>query len=229
MASSGKHVAYCRVSTARQGKSGLGLEAQRQAVTDYLNGGDWKIVGEFTEIESGTKKKTLKRPELAKALALSRLHGAKLVIARLDRLSRDPVFLLNLKDAGVEFVAVDNPHMNRLTVGVMALVAEDEAIKASERTKAALKAAKKRGTVLGGFRGKVPTAKHRSMSAAALERKANDRAADIAPTIAELQAAGATSLRAIAAGLNEKGIPTARGEGAWSATQVQRVMARLPS
>ena len=102
MASSGKHVAYYRVSTARQGRSGLGLEAQKQAVTDYLNGGDWKIVGEFTEVESG---KRADRPALAKALAMCRLHGARLVIAKLDRLSRNAHFLLGLKESGVDFVA----------------------------------------------------------------------------------------------------------------------------
>jgi DNA invertase Pin-like site-specific DNA recombinase len=224
MASFGKHVAYYRVSTARQGRSGLGLEAQKQAVADYLNGGDWHIVGEFTEVESGKKAD---RPQLAKAMALCRLHGAKLVIAKLDRLSRNAHFLLGLKEAGIDFVAVDMPSANRLTVGIMAMVAEDEAQKISERTKAALAAAKKRGKRLGGNRGVIPTARMRKASAEALRRRVDARAADLAPIIAELQAAGATSLRAIAEGLNGKGIPTARGFSEWSAVQVARVLNRI--
>src|SRR6516164_7376703 len=157
MASSGKHVAYYRVSTARQGRSGLGLEAQRQAVTEFLNGGDWKIVGEFTEIETG-KYTNPDRPQLAKAMALCRLHGAKLVIAKLDRLSRNAHFLLGLKESGVDFVAADMPNANRLTVGIMAMVAEDEAQRISQRTKDALAAAKRRGVKLGLKLDNLPTA-----------------------------------------------------------------------
>jgi DNA invertase Pin-like site-specific DNA recombinase len=226
MANFGKFVAYYRVSTARQGKSGLGLEAQRQAVTEFLNGGDWKIVGEFTEIETG-KYTNPDRPQLAKAMALCRLHGAKLVIAKLDRLSRNAHFLLGLKESGVDFVAADMPNANQLTVGIMAVVAEDEAKRISERTRAALAAAKRRGTVLGGFRGVIPSAKHRAKAIAARNERADARAADLADTIAELQAAGKTSPRAIAEGLNALGIPTARGEGEWTATQVMRVLERL--
>jgi DNA invertase Pin-like site-specific DNA recombinase len=224
MASFGKHVAYYRVSTQKQGKSGLGLEAQKQAIADHLNGGSWEVVGEFTEIETGKRSD---RPQLAKALAMCRLHGAKLIIAKLDRLARNAHFLLGLKDAGIDFVCADMPSANRLTVGIMAMVAEDEAQRISDRTKAALAAAKKRGTVLGGFRGKVPTAKHRALSAKALRERTAAKAADLGPIIRELQAAGSTSLRAIAAGLNERGIPTSRGEGEWTATQVMRVLERL--
>jgi DNA invertase Pin-like site-specific DNA recombinase len=224
MANTGKFVCYYRVSTKRQGKSGLGLEAQQHAVREYLNGGDWQIVGEFKEVETG---KIAERVELDKAFAACRLHGAKLVIAKLDRLSRNAAFLLGLRDSGVDFVAADMPNANRLTVGIMAVIAEDEAERISARTKAALAAAKRRGVVLGGFRGKVPTGKHRAMSAKAKQERSAARAADIAPTIAELQAAGATSLRAIASGLNERSIPTARGTGEWSAVQVARVLERL--
>ena len=223
MASSGKHVAYYRVSTARQGRSGLGLEAQKKAVAEYLNGGDWKIVGEFTEVESG---KRADRPELAKALAVCRLHGARLVIAKLDRLSRNAHFLLGLKESGVDFVAADMPNANRLTVGIMAMVAEEERRMISKRTKDALAAAKRRGTKLGGDRGVVPSKKTRAMAVEALQARADAKAADLAPIIAELQAAGKTSLRAIAAGLNEAGIPTARG-GEWSSPQVMRILERL--
>jgi len=213
----GKFVSYLRVSTARQGRSGLGLEAQRKAVEDYLNGGNWQLVKQFVEVESGKKAD---RPQLEKAFQLCRLLGAKLVIAKLDRLSRDAHFLLGLEKAGVDFVAADMPQANRLTIGIMA---EHERRMISERTKAALAAAKRRGVKLGGDRGARLTAKQRALGRAALQAKAHARAADLAPTIKELQAAGYESLRAIAAGLEERGIPAARG-GKWSAVQVARLL-----
>jgi DNA invertase Pin-like site-specific DNA recombinase len=220
----GKWISYLRVSTQRQGRSGLGLEAQRHAVAEHLNGGSWKLIKEFVEVESGKKSA---RPQLEAALAACRLYGATLLIAKLDRLSRNAHFLLGLRDAGVDFVAADMPNANRLTVGIMAMVAEDEGQRISARTKAALAAAKRRGVVLGGDRGVIPSAKSRVRALAAIEARAASRAADIAPTIAELQAGGATSLRAIAAGLNARGIPTSRGDGEWSAVQVARVLDRL--
>jgi DNA invertase Pin-like site-specific DNA recombinase len=116
----GKFVAYYRVSTDRQGQSGLGLEAQRSAVLTYLDGGSWTMVAEFTEVESG---KRADRPQLAAALAACKKHKAKLVIAKLDRLSRNLAFIATLMDSGVEFVAVDNPHANKLTVHILAAVA----------------------------------------------------------------------------------------------------------
>jgi len=219
----GKWISYLRVSTGRQGRSGLGLEAQRAAVESFLNGGNWKLVKEFVEVESG---KNDERPILAQALKACRLYGAKLVIAKLDRLSRDAHFLLGLEKAGTDFVAADMPNANRLTVGIMAMVAQEERRMISERTKAALAAAKKRGVKLGGYRaGAEMTAKIRKAGNEANAQKAAQRAADIAPIIADLQAAGATSLQAIAGGLNDRSIPTARG-GSWSATQVMRVLAR---
>ena len=214
MAHFGKFVAYYRVSTQKQGRSGLGLEAQKQAVATYLNGGSWSIGAEFTEIESG--KRDDNRPMLAEAFKACRVHRATLIIAKLDRLGRDAHFLLGLQKAGVEFVCVDDPHMTPLTLGIRAVVAQHERELISARTKAALKAAKKRGTKLGGFRGYIPSAKVRAKAIATREARADARAADLADTIAELQAGGATSLRAIAAGLNERGIPTARGEGEWT-------------
>ena len=220
----GNFVAYYRVSTDRQGRSGLGLEAQREAVTAFLNGGNWKIVAEFTEIESG---KNNERPQLAEAIKACRLYGAKLVIAKLDRLSRDAHFLLGLEKAGVDFTCADMPNANRLTVGIMAMVAEEERRMISKRTKDALAAAKARGTKLGGFRGVKPTDEMRAASIAKIQARATERAADVAPSIVQLQAAGATSLRDIAAGLNERGIPTSRGDGEWSAVQVMRVLERL--
>ena len=151
----GKFVSYLRVSTVRQGRSGLGLEAQRRAVDDFLNGGEWRVIKEFVEVESGKKAD---RPELLKAFQACRLFGAKLVIAKLDRLSRDAHFLLGLEKAGVDFVAADMPQANRLTVGIMAMVADEERRMISARTKAALAQAKKRGTRPGGYRGAKITA-----------------------------------------------------------------------
>jgi DNA invertase Pin-like site-specific DNA recombinase len=229
MTANGKWVAYYRVSTDKQGKSGLGLEAQRAAVAAFLNGGDWQMVREFTEIESGKRSD---RPQLQAALAACRMYGAKLVIAKLDRLSRNASFLLNLQEAGVEFVCADMPSANKLTIGVMALVAEEERRAISARTKAALQAAKARGVKLGGHR-KNPQGEPVSISPEniakgrqAIAHRANTKAAYVAPAVRELQAGGASSLREIAAGLNSAGIPTPRG-GQWSAVQVKRMMDRL--
>src|SRR5271154_3347795 len=148
----GKFISYLRVSTARQGASGLGLEAQREAVSRYLNGGHWQLVQELVEVESGKRND---RPAIAEALRLCRLHRATLIIAKLDRLARNVHFISSLMEAGVEFVAVDFPQANRLTVHILAAVAEHEASMISARTKAALAAAKARGVKLGGQRGSV--------------------------------------------------------------------------
>lgn len=225
----GKWVSYLRVSTDRQGRSGLGLEAQRASVAAFLNGGRWELVEEFVEVESGRKND---RAALEKAVAACRLYGAKLVIAKLDRLSRDAHFLLSLGKAGIEFVAADMPHANKLTVGIMAMVAEQEAEMISARTKAALAAAKARGTALGGRRVRsngtavTLTSEARKAGREAQIEKADDLASRVVPKIAELKAAGAKSLRDIAAGLNASGVRTARG-GTWSATHVMRLMNRL--
>lgn len=217
----GRFVAYYRVSTAKQGRSGLGLEAQRDAVRSYLNGGDWKLLGEFTEVESGKRND---RPELDKALELCRLTGATLVIAKLDRLSRNAAFLLKLRDDGVNFVAVDMPNANRLTVGIMAVIAEDERERISARTKAALEAAKARGTRLGnpnGFSGRV----FRDGGRAAKER-AEEYVRKVAPIILRLSGE-ALSLGAIAKRLTDMNINTARG-GSWTAQAVKNVLTRIP-
>src|SRR5579863_57221 len=218
----GKFISYLRVSTQRQGKSGLGLEAQRQAVTDFLNGGRWKLMQEVIEVESGKRKD---RPELLRALALCRVHGAKLLIAKLDRLARNVAFIANLMEAGVEFEAVDLPQANKLTLHVMAALAEHEAAAISARTKAALAAAKARGTQLGGYRWEIDRVARKGNRASAKARGelAAKRAGDILPVIEAIRAEGAVSLRQIAAVLNERGITTARG-GEWSAVQVQRVL-----
>ncbi|EHP93433.1 recombinase family protein [Methylorubrum extorquens] len=220
----GNHVVYLRVSTDRQGASGLGIEAQRQAVAEFLNGGKWKVVKEFVEVESGGRDD---RPELAKAIEACRAYGARLVIAKLDRLSRDAHFLLGLDKAGVDFVAADMPNANRLTVGIMAMVAEEERRMISARTKAALQAAKARGTKLGGYRGHTPTDEMREAAAAALRQRTDSKVDSLAPIIAELRAAGITSATGLAKALTERGVPTARGGSAWSTVQVQRVLARL--
>ena len=219
----GRFVAYYRVSTAQQGRSGLGLEAQQTAVANFLNGGTWSLVGEFTEVESG---KHDDRPRLAEAMRACRLHGATLVIAKLDRLSRDAHFLLGLQKAGVDFVAADLPDANKMTVGIMAIIAQHEREQISARTKAALAAARARGVQLG----KPENLSNRNIGSArgsaVKTAKARARAADLAPVIEEMRAAGAVSLRALAEGLNARGIPAARG-GRWSATQVARVVGRV--
>lgn len=219
----GKYVAYYRVSTQKQGLSGLGLESQQAVVRDHLNGGRWKIVAEVTEIESGKRSD---RPKLAEALRLCRVHGAKLIIAKLDRLARNVAFISNLMEAGVDFEAVDFPQANRLTLHIMAAVAEHEAKMISERTKAALAAAKARGVKLGGFRGNIGKPIDPAVGRAARTKQANARADDVLPIINELRAAGHETLRAIAAGLNERGVPTPRGNGLWQPTTVNRLLAR---
>src|SRR5262249_11444060 len=168
----GKCIAYYRVSTKRQGRSGLGLEAQEAAVRDFLNGGNWRLVKEFTEIESG---KRTDRPQLEKAFQACRVYGAKLIIAKLDRLARNVAFISNLMESGVEFEAVDFPQANRLTIHIMAAMAEHEAKMISERTKAALAAAKRRGVKLGGDRGARLTAQARAAGRAALQARAQER------------------------------------------------------
>jgi DNA invertase Pin-like site-specific DNA recombinase len=218
----GRFVSYLRVSTDRQGKSGLGLEAQRKAVADYLNGGRRKLLAEFVEVESGKRDD---RPKLAEALAICRLRNATLVIAKLDRLSRDAHFLLGLQKAGVRFVAADMPEANEMVVGIMAVIAEAERKMISARTKAALAAAKARGIRLGKPENLKRQDEGQRQGRARRTEIATKRVVDLAPIIAEARASGASSLRQIAAELNERGIPAARG-GAWSATQVARVLAR---
>lgn len=211
----GRFVSYLRVSTARQGRSGLGLEAQRAAVASYLNGGRWELIEEIVEVESGKKND---RPALARALASCRLHGAKLVVAKLDRLSRDAAFLLTLQAGKVPFVACDMPDANEMTVGVMALVAQHERKAISERTKAALAAAKARGTLLGGRRpGAVRPDAEASRAAlvqarAARAEQANSRASDYGAVIDAIRVEGVTSAAGIAAALTQRSVPLPSGK-----------------
>jgi DNA invertase Pin-like site-specific DNA recombinase len=226
----GRFVSYLRVSTDRQGRSGLGMEAQRAAVTDYLNGGRWHLVAEVVEVESGKRKD---RPKLAEALALCRAHRATLLVAKLDRLARNAAFLLSLRDAGVEFVACDMPDANRMTVGILAVVAEHEREMISARTKAALAAAKARAKRegrtlnLGGFRGRAGTAEDTARARAARSKKAAEHAAALAPLLARLDPGGTASLRVLAQRLNGESVPTASGNGLWTAAAVARLRGRL--
>jgi DNA invertase Pin-like site-specific DNA recombinase len=225
----GKFVSYLRVSTERQGRSGLGLEAQRNAVTEHLNGGDWELLSEFVEVESGRRND---RPKLAEALHRARVTGATLLIAKLDRLSRDAHFLLGLERAGIEFVACDMPHANRLTVGIMALVAEQEREAISQRTRAALAAAKARGTKLGNpnganvLRGVGAGKPGWTAGAEGNKRSAEEFASRVLPVIVDIRAGGTSSLEGIAAELNARGILTPR-RGAWYPASVKRVLARV--
>jgi len=217
----GKFVSYLRVSSAKQGRSGLGLEAQRKAVADYLNGGAWDLTGEFVEVESG---KLDTRPQLEAALAMCELTGATLVVAKLDRLSRNVAFLAALQDSGARFVAADMPEANELTIHIMAAVAQAERKAISKRTKEALAAARARGTKLGGSRGNLQDLrKGPAVSAVVRSKASSDRAAKVRRQIEAFRAEGATSLRAIADKLNRAGITTPRG-GAWGPSQVKRVL-----
>jgi DNA invertase Pin-like site-specific DNA recombinase len=212
-AKSAGFIAYYRVSTDRQGRSGLGLEAQRAAVGRYLAGIGGILIAEHTEVETGRRND---RPELQKALAACRKHKARLVIAKLDRLSRNVAFIATLMDAGVEFVACDNPHATRLTLHILAAVAEHEREMISARTKAALQAAKARGVRLG---------RNAERLASANRATALDRARQIEHVLAELNRSGMTT-REIAAELTARGITTPRG-GRWHPQTVRRVMERV--
>jgi DNA invertase Pin-like site-specific DNA recombinase len=217
-----RFVAYYRLSTQRQGRSGLGLDAQRKAVKDRLCGvGD--LLSEYVEIESGKRND---RPRLAEALAACRLHRAILIIAKLDRLARNVAFVSNLMEAGIEFEAVDFPQANRLTIHILAAVAEHEAQMISDRTRGALAAAKARGVALGGWRGRAGTCNDLARARAARTDKAVRRAFDLRVTILEIQSNGPHSLSGVASGLNKRGISAPRG-GDWSAAQVKRVLSRL--
>lgn len=221
-------VCYYRVSTVRQGRSGLGLEAQRNAVTPYLMARGLNAVAEFTEVESGRRSD---RPELDRALAAARLHRVPLVVSKVDRLTRSVAFLSRILEAGVDVRFADLPSIEgatgRFLLQQMVAVAELEAGMISARTKAALAAAKQRGTVLGGNRGVKPSADAQAKGAAVNGAQAAQRATDLAPVVAEMRSAGASSLRQLAAGLNARGIPTARGSGGWTAPQVSRVLQRV--
>lgn len=219
-------VAYERVSTARQGRSGLGLEAQRASIDAFAHARGAEVTARFTEVESGSRSD---RPELARALDLARLTGATLVIARLDRLSRNAAFLLTLRDSGVKFLAVDMPEANNLTVGIMALVAEAERDAISRRTKDALAAAKARGVILGNPNGAAAlkrAGKGGVALQAAVRANADAFAESLAPVVADLRSQEITSLRQVAAALNARGMMTRRG-GRWQVSNARNLLRRI--
>ena len=219
-------VAYERVSTARQGRSGLGLEAQRKAIDAFTAERAATVLARFTEIESGGRDD---RPELDSALNLARLTGATLVIAKLDRLSRNAAFLLTLQSSGVRFVACDMPEANDLTVGIMALVAQQEREAISRRTKEALAAAKARGVKLGNPNGAAALRRAGNGGEAlrhAVAANADEFAKSLAPVVEELRSQEITTLRETAEALNDRGILTRRG-GRWHVSNVRNLLLRL--
>lgn len=221
-----KLVAYHRVSTAKQGSSGLGLEAQQAAIERYAARAGATVIASFTEVESG---KNNARPELQKALHQAKATGATLVIAKLDRLSRNAAFLLTLRDSGVRFLAADMPAADNLTVGIMALVAQQEREAISKRTKEALQAAKARGTKLGNPNGAAALLRAGKGNAAGVEAvkaKAQDHAEMLRPVVEAFRAQGKASLGALAEALNGGGYQTPRG-GTWHKTSVKNLLDRL--
>ncbi|QPK64007.1 recombinase family protein [Methylomonas sp. LL1] len=219
----GKFIAYYRVSTQKQGQSGLGLEAQQQAVMSYLNGGQWDLAQEFTEVETGKGSDAMnKRPQLKAAIDAAKKQKATLIIAKLDRLARNVHFVSGLMESKVRFVACDMPEANELTIHIMAAFAEHEAKRISQRTKDALAIAKTRGVVLGaaGAANLKPNIEQRQQAA--------DEFANKLKGIIEGMKGLGLSQRAMCDELNQLGIKTARG-GAWSLVQLQRVRARIES
>lgn len=232
MSAAKKLIAYYRVSTQKQGKSGLGLEGQQAAFAEYVRQAGGIQIGEYIEVETGTRKRH--RPQLQKAISHAKCCGATLVIAKLDRLARNVHFVSGIMESGIEFVACDNPHANRLTIHILAAVAEDEAVRISERTKAALAAAKRRGQKLGSARpghwdgneDRRKAGAHKGGKAAAIAHK---QAADavyeyLMPLVTEMQGGG-KSLQAIADELNQQGHTTRTGKP-WNRMQVSRVLKR---
>lgn len=225
-----KFIAYYRVSTARQGRSGLGLEAQQAAVQAYLSGTSGRLLAEFTEVESG---KVDTRPKLAEAIHRAKITGSRLIIAKLDRLSRNAAFLLSLQHSGVRFVAADLPTADETVVGFMAVLAQAERKAISERTRAALAVARRRlakeGRRLGNPNGAKALRKARKGNSAAVERivkGADQRAEELRDVVADVRANGYLSLATIAEELNRREIETPRG-GRWHPASVARLMARL--
>jgi DNA invertase Pin-like site-specific DNA recombinase len=207
-------IGYYRVSTQRQGKSGLGLEAQQAAVTNYCNTHDYELLSEVTEVKSTRKSRIM----LAEALALCKKLKATLVVAKLDRLGRDVEQIAGIVKSSVEIIVSDNPHANRFTIHILAAVAEEQRQKISDTTKEALLAAKKRGVVLG---------KNGRILSLINKKAADEFAAKLSPIIKRLKSRGIKSVRAICREFNRKGIPTYTGEGQWHPSTVYILMNRL--
>lgn len=221
-----KVVSYIRVSTDKQQRSGLGLEAQQAAIKAYSAANAAQIIAEYVEVESGRKND---RAQLTAALRHARVHGARLLIAKLDRLGRNAAFLMALRDSGADFVACDDPHTTPLTAGIKAIIAEEEARQISSRTVSALAACKARGVKLGNPNGAAAlrrAGKGNKASCEAQRAKADAFAADLSDTLADVHAAGHTTLKAQAQELNRRGIKTARG-GRWHPSSVANLHMRL--
>ncbi|PPD44902.1 MAG: resolvase [Methylobacter sp.] len=217
----GKFIAYHRVSTQKQGLSGLGLEAQKQTVLTYLNGGNWELVQEFVEVETGKGADALdRRPQLRAAIDACKKQKATLIIAKLDRLARNVHFISGLIESGVDFVCADMPQANKVMLQMYSVMAEWERDQISARTKAALQAAKARGVVLGasGMANLKPNIEARQLAA-------DEFATKLKGTIEGMKARN-LSQRAMLVELNGLGIKTAKG-GVWSLIQLQRVIARV--
>lgn len=226
----GKHIAYFRVSTARQGRSGLGLEAQRDAVMTYIKSTGGRLLAEFTEVESGKRND---RPELRRALVRAKVSGARLIIAKMDRLSRNAAFLLQLRDSGVRFIAADLPNADETVVGIMAVIAQREREMIAQRTKAALAVARRRlakeGLRLGNPNGAQALRKAGKGNIAAIKAAraaAERRAEEMRETLDDVLAAGPLSHAAVAEELNRREIEAPRG-GPWYAMGVARLRRRL--
>ena len=219
----GKQVLYFRVSTQRQGQSGLGLDAQREQCHQFLNGGKWEVIGEFVEVESGKRSD---RPQLEKALKMARVHNARLVVAKIDRLSRSLNFITQLMDSGVKFVAADMPEMNPLTVHIVSAMAEHERKLISRRVKDSLQQAKLRGVKLGSPKCYLTDEDRKNGSKIGAEvrtKNAVAKAEDIMEIIDDISQSGITSLKGIARELTNRGVPTPRGKDVWYPTTVKRV------
>jgi DNA invertase Pin-like site-specific DNA recombinase len=216
-------VSYIRVSTAQQGRSGLGMEAQRSAIARFAEAEGYELVREFVEVETGKGSDALdRRPQLTAALAVARKQHCSVVVAKLDRLSRDVHFISGLMAHRVAFLVAElGPDVDPFVLHLYAALAEKERALISERTKRALAAAKDRGVTLGG--PKLPEA--REIAQASIKANADRHAANVLPLIREAQRHGATTLRDIAAALNARGVSTARG-GQWHATSVKNMLER---
>lgn len=219
-----KYYSYIRVSTTKQGESGLGLLAQQSAIQHFISSNpDSQLLGEFEEIETGTNKR--KRPKLHEALALCKANNATLLVATLSRLSRNVHFISGLVESKVNFIALDCPSLDRTMLYFQAVMAEWEASVVSKRTKAALAAAKSNGVKLGSPQNltKEVRDKGRSIANEKSKRRAAEQASKIAPSILKMRLEGYT-LRGVAAKLNEDKIPTVSGIGSWNASMVRRVV-----
>jgi DNA invertase Pin-like site-specific DNA recombinase len=218
-----RYVAYYRVSTERQGRSGLGLEAQRQTAQDFLRSTDGTVAHEFVEVQSG---KDDTRPKLTEALKLCKLTRSTLLVAKLDRLSRNVAFLAALQESGARFVCADNPQATELVVHVLAAVAQAERKAISERTKLALAAAKRRGVKLGNPKLRPGTRAAARIATLAAQKASKARAEDLRGVVMDARSKGYHSLRAIAAYLNQLGVTTARG-CQWVPAAVARLQTQL--